>query len=278
MRAATGGSRTRRSSSVANRAPSITMPTSAFGVRPSRRSRYGWPSQTVRPRAGPSVMSSVTWYGATSTRSGIARWAIATASWMAVTVEPRPLHVAVQREVRELRGDPAGARAGVAQRLGVRPVEQRLVGHVEAHHRDRHAGPEHDVGGLGVGVDVELGRDGGVPLPDRAAHQAQVRDPRRELRVEPEQQRDVGQRPDRRDRDGLRVLGEDPGHQVDGVLGRRRRPSRARASCRRSRSRRGPRSPARRSRAAPRRRPRRPGTSSRAVGVEQAQRVLRAVA
>ena len=47
-------------SSVANRAPSITMPTSALGARPSRLSRYGWPSQTVRPRAGPSVTSSVT--------------------------------------------------------------------------------------------------------------------------------------------------------------------------------------------------------------------------
>ena len=41
--------------SVAKRSPSMTMPTSALGVRPSRRSRYGWPSQTVRPRAGPSV-------------------------------------------------------------------------------------------------------------------------------------------------------------------------------------------------------------------------------
>ena len=47
-------------SSVANRAPSITMPTSALGARPSRLSRYGWPSQTVRPRAGPLVTSSVT--------------------------------------------------------------------------------------------------------------------------------------------------------------------------------------------------------------------------
>ena len=45
-------------SSVANRARSMTMPTSALGARPSRRSRYGWPSQTVRPRAGPSVVSS----------------------------------------------------------------------------------------------------------------------------------------------------------------------------------------------------------------------------
>ncbi len=47
-------------SSVANRAPSMTTPTSALGARPSRRSRYGWPSHTVRPRAGPSVVSSVT--------------------------------------------------------------------------------------------------------------------------------------------------------------------------------------------------------------------------
>ena len=32
------------------------------------------------------------------------------------------------------------------------------MGHIEADHRDRHAGPEDHVGGLGVGIDVELGR------------------------------------------------------------------------------------------------------------------------
>ena len=36
-----------------NRPRSMTMPTSAFGCRPSRRRRYGSPSHTVRPRAGP---------------------------------------------------------------------------------------------------------------------------------------------------------------------------------------------------------------------------------
>ena len=162
---------------------------------------------------------------------------------------------------------------------GVRPVQQRLVGDVEAHHRDRHAGPEHDVGGLGVGVDVELGRDGGVPLPDRAAHQAQVGDLRGEVRVEPQQQRDVGQRArSARSRPAPGCSREDAGRSASTARsGTRRRRSPARAACRRSRSRRGPRSPARPSRAARPAAPSATGTSSAAVGVEQPQGVLGAV-
>ncbi len=77
------------------------------------------------------------------------------------------------------------------------------MGDVEAHHRDRDARPEHDVGSLGIGVDVELGGDRRVPLPDRAAHDRQMGDALGELGMEPEQQRDVRQGADRRDRDRI---------------------------------------------------------------------------
>ena len=147
------------------------------------------------------------------------RCAIATASWIAVVVEPGPLEVAGQRVVRQLRGDPAAERVPVARSAATRrPVQQRLVGHVQPDHRDRHAGAEHDVRRLGVRDDVELRRGGRVALPDRAAHQAQVGDLRRQVRVQAQQQRDVGERPDRRDRDGLRALLEQPGDQRDGAL------------------------------------------------------------
>ena len=59
--AMTYGSRPKASiSSSVKRARSIWIPTSAFGRRPSRVSRYGRPSHMVRPRAGPWVVSTTT--------------------------------------------------------------------------------------------------------------------------------------------------------------------------------------------------------------------------
>ena len=133
----------------------------------------------------------------------------------------RPFEIAVEREVSQLGGDPAGAGAELPQRRCGRAVQQRLVSHVQADHRDRHTRAEHDVCRLRVGDDVELGGGGGVPLPDRAAHQAQVGDLPRQLRVEPQQQRDVRERTDRRDGHGLRVLREEARHQRHRALGAR---------------------------------------------------------
>ena len=49
---------------------------------------------------------------------------------------------------------------------------QRLVGDVERHHDDRHAGLQHDVGGVRVDIDVELGRRRDIAaLEEAAAHQ-----------------------------------------------------------------------------------------------------------
>jgi hypothetical protein len=89
---------------------------------------------------------------------------------------------------------------------------------VEAHHRDREAGIEHDGGGLRVGVDVELGGHGRVALADRAAHEADVGDVVGQRRMEAEEQRDVRQRPDRCEHDRIRVGAEERGDEVHRAL------------------------------------------------------------
>jgi hypothetical protein len=48
----------------------------------------GFQRAVVRGSAGQLVVSTSTWYGATATRSAIARCATVTASWIAVVVAP----------------------------------------------------------------------------------------------------------------------------------------------------------------------------------------------
>ena len=281
MAAVTAGSRTRRPAAPRTAPGRWGCRRPRWRVRPSRASRYGRPSQTVRPRAGPSVVSTV----------DVVRRDVDEVRDREVRDrdrvvdrrrrgEPDHCALAVEREVRELRGD-AGRSACRVPRSACRrlAVEQRLVGDVEAHHRDRHAGSEHDVRGLGVGVDVELGGDRRVPLPDRAAHEATGARSGDELRVEPQQQGDVRERPDRRDRDRLGDARAGRGDE------RRRRPRGRAALGDGSRTRvADPALAVDLGRAHDRRRAARPaapsatGTSSRAVGVEQPQRVLGAVA
>ena len=81
---------------------------------------------------------------------------------------------------------------------------QRLVGHVEPDHRHVEPAREHPVRRLGVGPDVELGRRRGVALADRAAHQHDALELGRQLRVAGQEQRHVGERSGRDERDGRR--------------------------------------------------------------------------
>ena len=88
--------------------------------------------------------------------------------------------------------------------LDVRLPEQRLVGHVQADHRDREAAPEDDPRRLRIHPDVELRGRRPVSLTHGAAHQAHVRDLRRHAPGARQQQgRDVGQRARRDQGDGL---------------------------------------------------------------------------
>ncbi len=86
--------------------------------------------------------------------------------------------------------------------LGV--AEDRLVGHVEADHRDREAAAEHDARGLRVHPDVELGGGRPVALAHGAAHEADVLDPGGQRGRRQEELGDVRQRPGRDQGHGLR--------------------------------------------------------------------------
>jgi hypothetical protein len=67
----------------------------------------------------------------------------------------------------------------LADLLAARPGRDDLVGHVEPDHLDRDAAREHDVRGLGVAPDVELGGGRDVAERERAAHEADLLDPAR---------------------------------------------------------------------------------------------------
>src|SRR5690606_33317621 len=74
-------------------------------------------------------------------------------------------------------------------------------GHVEAEHLHRPAGLEDDRGGLRVGEHVELGGRVVVAAGVGAAHDDEVAGPLHDPRLLPYGQRDVGERPDRDERD-----------------------------------------------------------------------------
>ena len=93
------------------------------------------------------------------------------------------------------------------------------MGDLQRHERNRPAAVEHDRGGLRVGPDVELRGGGEVPLPDRATHDADLGDPREQLRVRPHEARDVRQRPGRDERDAVRRSADQPRQQLHGALG-----------------------------------------------------------
>jgi hypothetical protein len=79
--------------------------------------------------------------------------------------------------------------------------DRRGQGHVQAEHLHRPAGPEHDRGRLRVGEDVELGGGIVVAPGEGAAHDHQVAGPLDDARLTPYGQGEVGERPDRHQRD-----------------------------------------------------------------------------
>ena len=104
-------------------------------------------------------------------------------------------------EAEEVDPDPRDPRAERLEAGDVGLQEERPVGHVEAHHRDRDPAPEDDRGRLRVLPDVELGGRRRVPLPQRAAHEADPLDPLADARPRPQEERDVRERAGRHERD-----------------------------------------------------------------------------
>jgi hypothetical protein len=88
---------------------------------------------------------------------------------------------------------------------------------VESCHHDRDAGPEHHGRGVGVDVEIELGRRGDVAEGERPAHQHDPPDAVADVRREAERQRDVGEWAERTERHGRGrgpQLGDDELHRV----------------------------------------------------------------
>lgn len=94
-----------------------------------------------------------------------------------------------------------------AHLLHPRPRGQGLVGDVQGHDHQRHAGFEHDFSGFGVDVDVELGRGGDVAdLEIGAAHQDDLGHPGDDVGGALEGGGDVGERAEGAEGDGARGL------------------------------------------------------------------------
>ena len=99
---------------------------------------------------------------------------------------------------------------------------ERLVRHVEREHRDRSPTVEHDGGGIGIDVDVELGDRCCVPaLEESATHQGDLADLRDDRGFTSDCRSDVGEGADRAQRDSLVHRGEARlDDEVDGVFRR----------------------------------------------------------
>ena len=97
---------------------------------------------------------------------------------------------------------------------------QHLMGHIERHHGDRHAAAHHDIGGLGVHVDVEFGdRRGVTALEIAAAHHHDLLDAGDGVRGHDEGHGDVGERPERAKGDRLRrVTAQSPDDEVHAII------------------------------------------------------------
>ena len=126
-------------------------------------------------------------------------------------------------EVDEV-GDERTDRPGSAQPLLNRGRRHRQVRDVEADHRHVDARVVDGLSGLRVGPDVELGGRGHVALSGGTAHRDDPLDVGATGALE--QQRDVGQRAGRHERDGLRAGGDRPLQEVDRVLAERIVPGR----------------------------------------------------
>ena len=215
----------RSTTQFANRSPSMSTPTLAFGAPKCSRPRQ---STFVRPQLGPPVQS--TSMCASRTRQGRvdrgARRRPGRASASRRVGVPRAVEAGV--EVEQLRDEHADA-PGAAQLFGVVVADQRLVRDVEADHRRVEALGEDALRRLRVGPDVELGRGCPVSLADRTAHQDDAL--RTCVGMLGEQQPDVRERPGRDERQASGTRAELLREEADGVPGtwarRRRRQLRA---------------------------------------------------
>ena len=99
------------------------------------------------------------------------------------------------------------------------------MGDIEADHGERHACLEHHMRRMGIGVNVELGRRRNVAEPDRAPHGHDLAHVGEDRRVLDDGQRDIGEGPKGRQRDGFR-RGRERVHQEIHRMGRFRRSAR----------------------------------------------------
>ena len=91
------------------------------------------------------------------------------------------------------------------------------MGHIQAEHGELDAGLEHDLGGVRVGEDVELGRRRDVALADGAAHQHDLADVAHDVGRPPDRGGDIGERPERAERHGARPCPQRRDDRVDRV-------------------------------------------------------------
>ena len=131
------------------------------------------------------------------------------------------LEVETLGEVEHLRDGLAGLVAEAGECLDALGEAEHAVGHVERHHGDRHAAPQHHVRGLGVDIDVELGGRGDVAdLEIGAAHHHDLADVRRDVRRLDHRHGDIGQRAERAQRHRpWRLAAQRVDDEVDAVLG-----------------------------------------------------------
>ena len=83
------------------------------------------------------------------------------------------------------------------------------MGEVQPHHGHIPISPEHDIGGLRVGIDVELGRRRYVATRKTSAHGDDPFHPLDDLRLLADGERDVGIGADGHERDRLRIMCHD---------------------------------------------------------------------
>ena len=104
---------------------------------------------------------------------------------------------------------------------GVLLPEDDGGGGVQGEDDDGTAGVDHDVGGLGVLIEVHLGGGGDVHIPVAAPHDDDLLDAFVDVGVHPQGHAQVGSRTHRHDGDGLLCIAEGLHQEADGVLGLR---------------------------------------------------------
>ncbi len=168
------------------------------------------------PRVSSLAVSTVTLIFRPSNSSGLSSQAMTQGSCSGRAFAAVLLEVEMLGEADHVRHRLAGLVADGGERLDAVGEAEHAVGHVERDHGDRHAAPQHDVGGLGIDIDVELGSRGDVAdLEIGARHHHDLADPRRDVGSLDQRHADVGERPEGAERDRSRLLAA---QRVDDVV------------------------------------------------------------